>query len=362
MVNKELSGINEEVEIEDISEEEDLFPERYLISSYGADYVVDSLVKRIQSGDIYIPPFQRQFIWTQKQSSRFIESLLLGLPVPGIFLSKDDDTKKLVVIDGQQRLRSLQFFYEGIFANTGKQFTLVGVQKKFEGKSYKSISPEDVRELNDAIIHATIIRQDAPQEDNTSVLHIFERLNTSGTPLTHQEIRATMYSGELNTLLEELNENNNWRKIFGRKSPRRKDQELILRFFSLRYNYQSYSPPMRNFLNAFMAKNRHLQIIGKEDLKNIFVSVVDLINNTLTNKAFRLVSGLNAAVYDAVMVGLSKRLLLGKITDTNAFLSAYNKLIKSEKFLKAIETGTTAQASSVKSRIDEATKAFQPLK
>ena len=124
MVNKELSGINEEVEIEDISEEEDLFPERYLISSYGADYVVDSLVKRIQSGDIYIPPFQRQFIWTQKQSSRFIESLLLGLPVPGIFLSKDDDTKKLVVIDGQQRLRSLQFFYEGIFANTGKQFTL----------------------------------------------------------------------------------------------------------------------------------------------------------------------------------------------------------------------------------------------
>lgn len=357
------SNTIEEIKIEDISEEEDIFPERYLISSYGADYVVDSLVKRIQSGDIYIPPFQREFIWTQKQSSRFIESLLLGLPVPGIFLSKDDDTKKLVVIDGQQRLRSLQFFYEGIFANTGKQFVLVGVQKKFEGKSYKSLIPEDVRELNDAIIHATIIRQDAPQEDNTSVLHIFERLNTSGTPLTHQEIRATMYSGELNTLLEELNENNSWRKIYGRKSPRRKDQELILRFFSLLYNYQNYAPPMRNFLNTFMAKNRHLRLTGKDELKNIFESVVNLVNNKLANKAFRLVSSLNAAVYDAVMVGLAKQLLLiGKVNDENDFLSAYNKLITSAIFLKAIETGTTAQANSVKSRINEATKAFQHLR
>ena len=209
--------------------------------------MVDALVKRMESEDIYIPPFQREFIWTPLQSSRFIESLLFGTPVPGIFLSKDDDTKKLLVIDGQQRLRTLEYFYGGIFEASKKEFSLTGVQKRFEGLTYKRLSQVDRRQLNDAIIHATIIRS-APQEDDTAVHHIFERLNTAGTPLTHQEIRATIYLGEFNDLLEELNNDDNWRKVYGRKSKRRKDQEFILRFFALFYNLDSYSPPMRKFL------------------------------------------------------------------------------------------------------------------
>lgn len=363
MSNTQLNISNSEVEIEDsIEEEEPVFPERYSISSYGADYVVDSLVKRIQTGDIYIPKFQREFIWTRKQSSRFIESLLLGLPVPGIFLSKDEDSRKLVVIDGQQRLRTLQFFYEGIFANTKKEFALVNVQKKFEDKTYKTLSPEDRRQLDDSIIHATIIRQEAPQEDNTSVHHIFERLNTSGTPLTHQEIRATMYLGEFNSLLEELNENIDWRNIYGRKSQRRKDQEFILRFFSLFYNFENYAPPMRVFLNDFMFNNRHLTKYSGKELKNIFFNVVALISKTLGQKAFRLTSALNAAVYDAVMVGIANRIEKGIVNNGDDFIKAYQRLLKSKKFINAIETGTTAQVSSVKTRIEEAKKAFESVK
>ena len=87
-------------------------------SSYGADYPVDGLVKRINAEDIYIPEFQRGYVWSLNQASRFIESLLLGLPVPGIFVAKDEETKKLLVIDGQQRLKSLQFFYNGMFRPT----------------------------------------------------------------------------------------------------------------------------------------------------------------------------------------------------------------------------------------------------
>ena len=107
------------------TELEEESPLKYSITSYGADYPVDGLVRRIGDGSIFIPTFQRGFIWSLREASRFIESLLLGLPVPGIFLSRDEDTKKLMVIDGQQRLRTLQYFYDGIFHNTGREFALV---------------------------------------------------------------------------------------------------------------------------------------------------------------------------------------------------------------------------------------------
>ena len=352
----------EEIDIEEFDEEvQDLFPDRYSISSYGADYVVDSLVKRIKAQDIYIPSFQREFIWSPKQSSSFIESLLLGLPVPGIFLSKDEDTKKLVVIDGQQRLRSLEYFYEGFFPNSKKQFSLVGVQSKYEGKTYKALEPEDRRQLDDSIIHATIIRQESPSEDNTSVYHIFQRLNTSGTPLTHQEIRSTIFLGEFNNLLEELNDNTNWRTIFGKKSLRKKDEEFILRFFALYFDYQNYSPPMRLFLNRFMQVHRNLNTLKKTELKQLFEKVVKFINESLGKSAFRQTKSLNAAIFDAVMVGLANKLAKTNVTEINKFKILYNELLESSKFQKNIETGTTAQSNSVKNRIQEALEKFEIL-
>ncbi len=128
----------DEDEVEDEAEkDETVRPVQYEITSFGADYDAEGLVKRLQRGDIYIPPFQRSFVWTQKEASRFIESLLLGLPVPGIFLARDIDSKKLLVIDGQQRLRSIQFFMEGYFnpdpkASSKDVFMLQNVQKQFE--------------------------------------------------------------------------------------------------------------------------------------------------------------------------------------------------------------------------------------
>ena len=136
---------------------EEIIPFQYSITSYGADYPVDGLVKRIQKGDIYIPSFQRRFVWTLKTSSRFIESLLLGLPVPGIFLSRDGHTKRLVVIDGQQRLRTLQYFYEGIFHNTGKEFALYKCESHYEGVTYRSLTGEDRRRLFQVAIKLTVL-------------------------------------------------------------------------------------------------------------------------------------------------------------------------------------------------------------
>jgi uncharacterized protein with ParB-like and HNH nuclease domain len=87
----------------------------YEVTSYGADPEVEVLVNRLNRGDIYIPPFQRDYVWKQPEASRFIESLLLGLPVPGIFLAVDPASGKQIVIDGQQRLKTLQFFFSGYF-------------------------------------------------------------------------------------------------------------------------------------------------------------------------------------------------------------------------------------------------------
>ncbi len=124
--------IEKDVVIDEVDDE--VIAYKYSITSYGADYPVDSLVKRLQKGVIFVPNFQRSYVWNINQASRFIESLILGLPVPGIFLSKERSTQKLLVIDGQQRLKTLQFFYDGLFND--KEFCLKGVQKNLDGRTY----------------------------------------------------------------------------------------------------------------------------------------------------------------------------------------------------------------------------------
>jgi uncharacterized protein with ParB-like and HNH nuclease domain len=211
-VSTKLHAEIEEPEVQDAATAEDdetSTDVRYQVSSYGADYPVDSLVKRLRQGDIQLPKFQREFVWPLPQASRFVESLLLGLPVPAIFLSKDPETQKLIVIDGQQRLKSLLFFCDGIFR--GKEFALQGVNRQFEGRTYKTLEDQDRRRLDDAILHAIIIRQEDPSDDDSSVYLVFERLNTTSTPLSEQEIRACVFQGPFNEYLSGANANPDWR-------------------------------------------------------------------------------------------------------------------------------------------------------
>ncbi len=107
--------------LDDTESDTSVAVEQYAISSFGIDFDVEGLVRRLRKDDIYVPPFQRNFIWSQRESSQFIESLLLGLPVPGVFLAKDRQSQKLMIIDGQQRLKSLQYFYDGYFRPDPKQ-------------------------------------------------------------------------------------------------------------------------------------------------------------------------------------------------------------------------------------------------
>ena len=268
------SVVNEDMEVEVPIEgdyaNETVAEKQYTISGYGADFDVEGLVRRLDRGDVEIPEFQRTFVWNRKRASRFVESLLMGLPVPGIFLYRDKNSQSLRVIDGQQRLISLQAYYKGRFPGSNQTFKLVGLNSRFEGLSYAELSRQDRRRLNDSIIHASIIQQESPDDDGTSQFALFERLNTTSTPLSPQEIRAAIYGGELNDLLVELNDFDEWRTLVGKPNRRKRDQELILRFIALYFCFDEYQPPMKSFLNEFMNDNKDMEIIDEFEMRRVF--------------------------------------------------------------------------------------------
>ena len=332
--------------IDDAQTDKTVASVQYEISSYGADYDVDGLVKRLDRNDIFIPDFQRSYIWTQREASRFIESLLLGLPVPGVFLARDKESKKLFVIDGQQRLKTLQFFYNGFFnpkpsEKLKKVFRLINVQKQFEGITYAKLTENDRIMLNDTIIHATIVKQESPKDDDTSIYHIFERLNTSGRKLTPQQIRVAIYHGKLINKIRDLNQYQNWRYIFGSESTSLKDQELILRFLALLFEGHNYQRPMNEFMNKFTQINREPSDKFLEEADLIFKKTIDSIYISIGAKAFRPERAINAAVFDSIMVGLANQIKRGDNIDNAKFKIAYNKLLIDKTFIDAVSQSTS---------------------
>ncbi|NJL90732.1 MAG: DUF262 domain-containing protein [Coleofasciculaceae cyanobacterium SM2_1_6] len=349
-----------EIEVEEDDPIESIYPVAY----YGADYTVDDLVKRMQQGKIYIPNFQRNYVWNIKQASHFIESLLLGLPVPGIFLAEENDSQNLLVIDGSQRLRTLQYYYTGIFED-GKEFKLTDVQQRFMNITYNGLSYGDRRQLDESLLHATIVKQDEFNDNHSGIYLTFERLNTGGVSLTPQEVRSGIYHGYFKDVLAELNRNESWRAIYNNSSipdKRLKDEELILRFMALFDLHQDYKKPMRNFLNNYMEANKkeNTKLVINKDL---FVKTIELIYRSIGNKAFRIRKKLNAAVFDSVMVGLATKIINSSDVDIQeeTLKEIYDRLVHNEEFLTFVNTPRTTDDYAVKSRIDLAIKAFAEI-
>ncbi|MBF0507345.1 MAG: DUF262 domain-containing protein [Deltaproteobacteria bacterium] len=331
------------------SEEEDAesSPASFEVITYPADYTLEGIVAKYRKGSIFIPGFERKFVWTINQASRLIESFLLGLPVPAIFLYLEPETNKFVMIDGQQRLLSIYYFMEGYFGEPNRgnraEFQLKGLNKSspFYEKKYENLKESNeaaFNKLNDSVLRAFIVKQIDP-EGSSSVFHIFERLNTGGTPLVGQEIRNCIYHGEFKELLAELNNNKGWREIFGKQEPdkRQRDVELILRFFALYCNSQKYGKPMKDFLSNFMSDNRHGRIISIEDARRLFDDTVSLIRGTLGPRPFHFKSGLNAAAFDCVSIAFAKN----RHSIPHDLKDRFSKLKAEGSFLKSIEDGTT---------------------
>ncbi len=342
-------------QVEDDSENEKIDDENiiYQITSFGADYLVDGLVSRIERGDIYRPDFQRQFVWSVPQASRFIESILLGLPIPGIFLYREEDTQKHLIIDGLQRLTTLHSFQKGKLPNSSRVFKLTNVKEQFENKSLDELDPADQRRFQDTAIHATIIQQALPDGDSSPVYQIFDRLNSGGTPLQPQEIRAAIFHGPFQELIESLNELEAWRLIFGEVNKRAKDQELILRFLALLSERENYVAPMKGFLNDFMSANRKLSADKAAQFRSIFERTCELVASELGARPFRPVRALNVAVFDSVMVAIAE---LIKSADNGADLpenlsAKYAALLLDEEYTPVVSR-STADEKNVQKRIE----------
>lgn len=362
-----LPPINEpEVEVRDDTESDDtVAPVKYEITSFGADYDAEGLVKRLQRDDIFIPEFQRDYVWGQKEASRFIESLLLGLPVPGIFLARDFGSRRLIVIDGQQRLKTLRFFFEGYFApapdsQTKRVFRLTGVQPQFEGLTYETLSDADRIILNDSIIHATVIKQESPEGDQSSVYHIFERLNTAGRKLTAQQIRIAIFPGPFIDLIRELNGVQEWRDIFGRRSRTLKDEELILRFLALYHDLKSYTSPMNEFLNDFTKSAKGASNDSLDQYRRLFIRTIQSVHNALGSRAFRLERALNAAVFDSVMVGIAKTQEAKGDLEPASLVSAYDLLLKDIRYIELVSKAT-ANEKNLQERMELSLVRFAAL-
>ncbi len=308
------------------------------IISYGADYTLSVLYEKLKNNEIITPDFQRKYVWKEKQASKLIESFLLGLPVPGVFLAKDKDSGNLLVVDGQQRLRTIQAFRDGKYPVGDEPFYLTDVQDQWETKTYKDLEPVDRKRFDDSVLRATIIRQVDPK-DNTSVYHIFERLNTGGTTLQNQEVRNCVYFGKFNKLLHELNKDKKWRVLYNMPLPqkRMKDEELILRFLALFYDFENYEKPMNTFLSNFMGKKRNSPNEELQAMKKVFLDTILYIEKEVGLQAFRPKRNLNIAAFDSVMYTVAKY----KEALKSSLKKHISELFEDKDYLKSIAEGTT---------------------
>ncbi len=351
----EATDINGD-ELNTEEEQDDVPYVEYDISISPSDNSLELLSSQIARDDIIIPFYQRKFVWKIEQASKLIESFLMGLPVPQVFLYVNQEDQ-LEVIDGQQRLMSIKYFFDGYFGEEDARgrrqtFKLRGLAERSEynGKAFEELEPRDQRKLRNSTLRAINIKQLKPSTDGDAVFHIFERLNTGGTQLKPQEIRNAVYRGPIVDALRMLNADEHWQSILGLKKPdkNQKDVELVLRLFSLFEEWEQYEKPMLQYLNKAMATNKAFDSKRAERFQARFVDTVNLIDEYF-NKPFRPKRVLNAALLEGVMVAV----LEDDTIDSNRLVRGYETLLLDDVFSETLKSRTTDTAI-LKDRIGRA--------
>ena len=223
----------------------------------------------INSGKIILEvPFQRQYVWKDDKASQLIESIIMNVPIPPIYLAEEEDGKWLVV-DGLQRLNSLKRYFDNEFSL--KKMEIISDLKHLK---YKDLPPKAKSLLQNGQLRANVIRKDSHPDIKYD---IFMRLNKGAVTLNYQELRNCLYRGNFNDIAKEIvQENKALLEILNLKKPHARflDVEFVIRFFALfnnlkqdnetgNYYIQGYKGRMVTFLNEFMAQNKS---IGSETL------------------------------------------------------------------------------------------------
>ncbi len=372
---------------EDYAEDADeLQVEEYDITVSPNDFNVMTLHSFVESGAVRIPNFQRNFVWDLGRASKLIESLILGLPVPQLFLYEQEHNKFLV-IDGQQRLMSIYYFIKKRFPRKENRVELRSIfdseghipEKILHDDSY--FQPFNLR-LNEKIpnhpsmfkglnyatlgdyktqfdlrpIRNIVVRQNMSSDDS-AIYEIFNRLNTGGITLSPQEIRTSMYHSEFYKILYNINNLPEWRRILGQPVPdlHMRDIEFLLRGFATLVDGDNYAPSLAKFLNQFSKKCKNQRLEQNVYCRKLFESFLKACSN-LPNDAFKSKRNnrFNVALYEAVFtVTCEKAFSERHVVDGEIDIECLQTLEKDEDFAEASRVSTT-DTSKVHKRLNRA--------
>lgn len=301
------------------------------------------------------PEFQRDFVWSKADKTRFIDSILKSLPIPSMCFSYDPKQQKWIVIDGLQRISTIISFLRG----DNWQFSqLEDIDKRIAGKQVQEIleNPQyrDIRtKIENYSLPLTVVRCDYNKKDHMAyIFTVFHRLNSTGVRLSNQEIRNCIFSGNFSELLRELDQFSDWRKLNKMQNGnnyRMKKQELILRFFAYRDSLSMYKDSLSGFLNDYMHENRNL---SKEDMKekgSLFRRSVSLLL-----RAINIIEKhrLSMVVQDALLYGISYSIDgLERLSD-NELRQMLDRILSSDIFSQENMSEGLARGNKVRERLD----------
>ncbi len=356
----------------------------YDIASAPNDFNVKTLNDFLNSGIVRIPGFQRNYVWDIKRASKLIESIIIGIPIPQIFLF-EEGRNKFIVVDGQQRYMTIYFFmkkrfpidekrvelrkvfseYKGIpdkilhdnkyFSDFNLDLPIYEPEKvnPFNGKNYETLEDDAKTTFELRTIRNVIIKQNFPKDDDSVVYEIFNRLNSGGMNLSAQEIRSCLYHSAFMEMISRINLNVGWRSLIKQPIPdlHMKDIEVLLRGFSMLINGKNYKPSMTKFINAFAKSAKQMppeDVAFLEKMMSEFINICQKIDAEI----FIGKSGkFNISVFESIFVAccfsaFESRSLDFKIP-TNININA---LKQKTEFIDATQS-RTAGVGNVKNRI-----------
>ena len=321
------------------------------IRTQAYDKSVEDTVRMIDKGRIFLQPdFQRYSqVWDYKTASQLIESVLLNVPIPPIYVAEEDDGS-WNIIDGLQRLTSFKNFYEG-------KFKLKGLDslKELNKQSYESLNPNAKSILDNGSLRIILITKESHPEMKYDV---FMRLNRGSVKLTEQELRNCLYRGSLNDLIKDLRYNKKLLEILNLTEPHKRmdDAELILRYFALSENFDKegmsisgYKGIMKTFLNTFMDKNKNMTEYQINQLRVKFNDTIDKVYSIFGKNAFKRIEAngefykwINKAIYDFIMLSFEQYHIDELIEHKEQILNALKTCVNENKdFEDSITVGTS---------------------
>lgn len=331
---------------------------------WGVDWTTETIINQIKKGNIDLDPdFQRRDAWTDKMRSSFIESILLGIPIPQIVLAEQnlDSGSKYIVLDGKQRLTTIMKFSQASQDYNHFELKQLPILTNLNKKTYKTLPVKDRNTFDNRTIRAVVIRG----WSNESTLYaIFLRLNVGSLTLSPQELRKALHPGKFVDYIDNLSVTmNSYQKVLGKNVPdrRMRDTELLLRIFGYKFNINAYHGNLKEFLDNTCEKlndswgNSQTQI--EEYGMNLSTSI-DFLESFLNSypdlfkasRKFVQNPKFNKAIFEVLAFNFTSEEIIDFIKQNEEdFIEKFETLKSNQDFNNSINN-TTKENSRLKTR------------